>query len=104
MSETRPYPKGDCIAIYPDGEDTFVACLGEACCEWTVIGHAEKRFIQVFPPNMKHPITITTQIEAIEQRREHIRSAYDGWLENYLKSRKKEKARSSEETPKEAED
>lgn len=95
MNNSRQYPEGDCIAIYPDGEDTFVAVLGRICEGWTIIGHAEKRFIQVFPPNMRHPITITTQIEALPSIhfREGFHPEEDGWshlnVDDWLEERVK---------------
>ena len=81
MSEERQFPKGNCIAIYPDGDDLFVSYLGKGCEGWAIIAHGGQRFIQVLPPNMKHPITITTQIERLEDQATYK----NDWLINPIK-------------------
>jgi hypothetical protein len=82
------------ITIIPEGEDKFKAVLSKDCEGWFLIAHAGSRFIQVLPPGMKHPITITTQIKMIGG----IPRYENDWLTNPIKFRSSEKTQTT--TPK----
>jgi len=66
MSETRPYPEGNCIAIYPNGDDSFDICLGSGIEDYMVFQYGineegKNTFVYLIPPKGM-PITISTLI------------------------------------------
>lgn len=76
------YPE-DGITVFPLKEDMFESFLGLNCEGYHLIAHAGRRFIQFLPPSMIVPITVTTQIEQLED----IASYENDWLLNPLKFR-----------------
>ena len=66
MSEEREYPKGNCIAIYPNGDDSFDVYLGKDVEDYMIFQYGsndkgKSTFVYIIPPKGM-PITISTLI------------------------------------------
>ena len=66
MSEERPYPEGNCIAIYPNGDDSFDVVFGRGVdgsmtFQYGVNDEGKNTFVYIIPKKGM-PITISTLI------------------------------------------
>ena len=66
MNEMRQYPEGNCIAIYPNGDDSFDVYLGKDVEDYMVFQYGVNKegkntFVYIVPPKGA-PITISTLI------------------------------------------
>jgi len=72
------------VTIFPLEEDMFECFVGLKCEGYQFIAHAGRRFAQFLPPNMKIPITVTTQIKQLKD----IATYENDWLSNPIEFRK----------------
>ncbi len=89
MMDKQKYPEENLIEIHPSEGDTFKVVFGRGCVGWHLIAHAGNRFVQFRSPNMTHPITVTTQIEELED----IPKYENNWLINPINIRSYKKGR-----------